>query len=177
MVLLTALVSRPDRAPRRYSILQLAHPALIPKLAPTLRKKIAHQSEVICQEFLADLGHVPTWQEGMNPIHERRVVAHLRRHRAEQMPDPLLVLNVHLEIADQNDAAIGTDVLLAATELARLHVSLHDVHPVLLVERYSRHLIEADDIVLAHKPTLTIGVVDKHLRHRCLAAGDEMGVW
>ena len=44
---------------------------------------------------------------------KRRVVPHLRRHRAEQVADPLLVLHVHVEVADHHDAAVGADALLA----------------------------------------------------------------
>ena len=43
---------------------------------------------------------------------------------------------------------LGADALRAAAELAGLHVSLHDVDAVLLVEGDAGDLIEADDVVL-----------------------------
>ena len=88
----------------------------------------------------------------MDAVHEGRVVPHLGRHRAEQVADPLLVLHVHVEVADHHDAAVGPDALLAAAELAGLHVSLHDVDAVLLVEGDARDLVEADHVVLADQP-------------------------
>ena len=90
----------------------------------------------------------------MNAIHERRVVPHLRRQRAQQMSDPLLLLDIHIEIADHDDAAVGADVLLAAAELARRHVALHDVDAVLLIEGDAGDLVEADDVVLADQAAL-----------------------
>ena len=43
----------------------------------------------------------------MDAVHEGRVVAHFRRQRAEQVVDALLVLHVHIEIANQDDTAIS----------------------------------------------------------------------
>ena len=45
--------------------------------------------------------------------------------------------------------AIGTDAFLATAEFAGLHVSLHDVYAIFLIEGDTRHLIEANYIVLA----------------------------
>jgi hypothetical protein len=53
------------------------------------------------------------------------------------MSDPLLMLNVHVEISQQHDGPFCADALPAAGELAALHVALHDVDAVLLVERNS----------------------------------------
>lgn len=81
-------------------------------------------------------------------------LAHLGRHRPEEMAHPLLVLHVNVEGADHHDAAFSADTLATARELAGLHVTLHDVDAVLLVEGYARHLVETDNIVLADKPAL-----------------------
>ena len=43
---------------------------------------------------------------------------------------------------------------LPAAELAGLHVALHDVDAVLLVEGDAGDLVEADDVVLADQPAL-----------------------
>ena len=88
----------------------------------------------------------------MDAVHERRVVAHLRRQRAEQMTDPLLVLDIDVEVADHDDAAVGADALRPRLELAGLHVALHDVDAVLLIEGDAGDLVEADDVVLADQP-------------------------
>jgi hypothetical protein len=112
----------------------------------------------------------------VDAVHEGGVVAHLRRQRPEQVPNALLVLHVHVEVADQHDGAVGADALLATAELAGLHVALHDVDAVLLVEGDARDLVEADHVVLADQPALAGGVVDEHLRHRRLAARDQMRV-
>ena len=112
----------------------------------------------------------------MNAIHEGRVVAHLRRQRAQQMSDPLLLLDIDVEVADHDDAAVGADVLLAAAELARRHVALHDVDAVLLVEGDAGHLVEADDVVLADQAALAGRVVHEHLGDRRLAAGNQVRV-
>jgi hypothetical protein len=41
----------------------------------------------------------------VDPVHERRVVPHLRRKWTEQVADSLLVLNVQVEVADEDQAA------------------------------------------------------------------------
>lgn len=65
------------------------------------------------------------------------------------MTNPLLVLDVHLEVADHDDPAVGPDALFSAAELGGLHVALYDVDAVLLVEGDTGDLVEANDIVLA----------------------------
>ena len=57
-----------------------------------------------------------------------------------------------------------------------LHVALHDVDAVLLVEGHARHLVEAHDVVLANEAALSVRHVDEHPRDRRLAARDEMRV-
>ncbi len=116
------------------AVLQLAHPALVPKLAPAFGQEIADQAEVIRDQVFVDLRHVPTRQERMDAVHEGGVVPHLRRHGTKQVPYALLVFHVDIKVADQDDAAVRADALLATAELAGLHVALHDVHAVLLVE-------------------------------------------
>ena len=91
-----------------------------------------------------ELGDIPAGQIGMNPIVERRVVAHLLRHRPEEMPMAELVVDIDVEVADHHDPALGPDALLAAAELAGLHVALEDVHALLRVEGDARHLVETD---------------------------------
>ena len=88
-------------------------PALAPQLAPALGQEVADQAEVVGEQIAADLRHVPAGQVGVDAVHERGVVAHLGRQRAEQVADPLLVLHVHVEVADHHDAAVGADALLA----------------------------------------------------------------
>ncbi len=112
----------------------------------------------------------------MDTIHEGGVVSHLRRHGTEQVPDTLLMLNIDIEIADQNDAAIGADALLATAEFPGLHESLHDVYTILLIKGDTGNLIKTDYIVLADQPTPTGRVVDKHLGDRCLTAGNQMRI-
>ena len=108
---------------------------------------------------------------------ERRVVAHLFRHRTKQMTTAKLVGNVYLEIADHNDSTIGPDALLASTELTRLHVTLENVDAFLRVEGDARHLVEADDVVLCDEPTAPRGVVHEHVGDRRLATRHKMGIW
>ena len=74
------------------------------------------------------------------------------------MADPLLLLDVDVEVADHHDAAVGPDVLLAAAELARRHVAFHDVHAVLLIEGDAGDLVEADHVVLANQPALAVAL-------------------
>jgi len=90
--------------------------------------------------------------------------------------NPLLLLDIHVEIADHDDASFGPDILLAAAKLAGRHVAFHDVDAVLLVEGDARHFIEADHVVLTYETALTVRIVDKHLGDGRLAARDEMGI-
>src|SRR5690348_8938522 len=92
------------------------------------------------------------------------------------MTDALLMHYVDIEIPDHDDATVGADALLAAGELAALHVALHDVHAVLLIERDAGDLVEADDVVLTHESTLAVGVVHEHARHGRLAAAHQVRV-
>src|SRR4051794_6203557 len=92
------------------------------------------------------------------------------------MPDSLLVLYVDVEVANHHDAAIRANAFLPAAELPRLHVALHDVHAIFLVEGDPGDLVEADDVVLADEPALTAGVVDEHACDRRLTARYQMRV-
>jgi len=49
----------------------------------------------------------------VDAVHERGVVAHFGRHRAKQVADALLVLDVHVEVPHHHDAAVGPDALAA----------------------------------------------------------------
>jgi hypothetical protein len=131
-------------------------PALAPQLVPAFREEVADQTEVIGQQVAVDLWQIPARQVGVDAVHESGVVAHLGRQRAKQMADALLVLHVHLEVAHHHHTAVGANALLATTELAGLHVALHDVHAILLVEGDAGDLIEADHVVLADQAALTV---------------------
>ena len=89
---------------------------------------------MIGQQIAVYLRQIPAGQVGVDAVHESSVITHLGRQRAEEMTDPLLVLHIHFEVANHDDAAIGANALLSAAELAGLHVSLHDIHAILLVE-------------------------------------------
>ncbi|KMR62733.1 hypothetical protein EY01_15795, partial [Staphylococcus aureus] len=65
-----------------------------------------------------ELRDVPARQVGVNAIVEGGVVAHLLRHRAEEVTVAELVGDVDVEVADHDDAAVGSDALLASAELA-----------------------------------------------------------
>jgi hypothetical protein len=106
----------------------------------------------------------------MESIHECRIVAHVRRKRRQQMADALRLIEVHVEIADQDDAAFGPDGILAPRELARGHVAFHNVHPVLRIEGHAGDLIEANHVVLADETALPAGHVDEHAGYCRLAA-------
>ena len=86
------------------------------------------------------------------------------------MPDALLVLDIDLEIADQHNRAFGADALAAPRELAALHVALHDVDAILLIEGDAGDFVETDDIILADQAALPGRVVHEHLRDSRLAA-------
>jgi hypothetical protein len=50
----------------------------------------------------------------VDSVHESGVVAHLWRHRPEEMADPLLVLHVHVKVVEHDGAAVRTNALSAA---------------------------------------------------------------
>ena len=66
------------------------------------------------------------------------------------MTDSLLVLNVDVKVTNQDNRAVRANALFAAGELSRLHIALHDVDAILLVEGHTRDLIKTDNVVLAH---------------------------
>ncbi len=106
-------------------------------LRPALGEEVAHESEVPREVDRVELGDIPARDEGVDPVHERRVVAHLLRQWPEQVALAELVVDVDVEVADHDDAAVGADALLAAAELAGLHVALEDVDAVLAVEGHA----------------------------------------
>ena len=57
--------------------------------------------------------------EGVDAVHKGGVAAHLRRHGAEEVDDPLLVLDVHVEVPKHHDSAVGADALPPTRELCR----------------------------------------------------------
>src|SRR5262249_18943356 len=106
----------------------------------------------------------------MDAVHESGIIAHLRWQRAEKMTNPLLVLHIHLEVANHNNTAIGADTLLSAAKLAGFHISLHDIHTVLLVEGHARDFVKADYVILADQSALTVGIIDEHACYRRFAS-------
>ena len=102
-------MSRPLSAPPRCTRPCITETRLpVRSLRPALAQEIADQTEVVRQVLVGlQLRKVPAGSIGVDAVHERRVVAHLRRQRAEQMADPLLLLHVHVEVADHHDAAVA----------------------------------------------------------------------
>ena len=177
-VLLTASMSRPLSAPPKCTRpCSTATRFAVLSLDPAFAEEIADQTEVV-REVLrrVQLREVPARGVAMNPIHERGVIPHLRRQWAQEMRDSLLLLDIDVEVADHDDAAFSADLILAAAELARRHVALHDVHAVLLIEGDAGDLVEAHDVVLADEAALAGGVVHEHLGDGRLAAGDQVRV-
>jgi len=109
-----------------------------------------------------DLRVVPTGDVTMNPVHEGSVIAYLGRHGSEEMPDPLLVLNIDLEVTEHDNATFRTNTLFPPAELPTLHITFHDVDAVFLIKTDPGYFIETDDIILADEPTLPIGIIDEH---------------
>ena len=78
------------------------------------KAKGAHEGEK--ETKYAAKRHIPTRQVGVDPIHKRSIVSHFRRHGAEEMANPLLVLHIDLEVPNENYTSISTDALLAPAE-------------------------------------------------------------
>src|SRR5262245_43859308 len=106
---------------------------------------------------------IPAWSKRMQPIHESCVVAHFRWQGAEKVCDALLLLHVNVEVADHHNAALSTNVVLAAAELARSHIAFHDVYAILLIKGDAGHFIETHHVVLTDQSALAGRIVDKHL--------------
>lgn len=92
--------------------------ALAAELVPAFREEVADEAEVVGEDGAADFGDVPARHVGVDAVHEGGVVAHFRGEGAEEVADALLVLDIHVEVADHDDAAVGADAFLAAAELA-----------------------------------------------------------
>ena len=131
---------------------------------------------MIGEQLLVHFRDIPSRQIAVNTVHEGGVVSHLGRHRTKKVADPLLMCHVDLEIAEHHDAALSSYALAAARKLARLHVPLHDVYTVLLIEGDARDFVEANDVVLANQTALAVRHIDEHASDRRLASGNEMGV-
>src|SRR5690242_4378842 len=119
---------------------------------------------------------VPSRSIGVYSIHEGRVASHLRRQRAEQVSNPLLMLDVNVKVTQHDDTALGPDIVFAAAKLTGCHVALHDVDAISLIEGDTAHLVKTNNVVLANETTLAGRVVYEHLCNRSLAAGNQMRV-
>ena len=79
---------------------------------PAFAEEVADEAEMVGHMLGGiQLREVPSGHIGVQAVHEGRVVAHLRGQRAQQMSDPLLLLDVHVQVADHDEAAVGANVL------------------------------------------------------------------
>lgn len=108
------LIAAGKGAAEMHAPLEHVDAALRAKAREALRENVADEAEAVGEQLLAYLGYVPSRQVAVDAVHEGRVVPHLGRHRSEQVPHSLLVLHVHIEIADHDDTAFGADALPAA---------------------------------------------------------------
>ena len=143
-----------------HSALKDRLPALPPQLVPAFGEEIADQPKVVGQDIPIDFRQIPTWKVGMTAIHKCGVITHFLREWTKQMSNPLLVLNIDVKVAHHHNPAVGANALLSPTELARLHIPLHAVHAVLMIEGDSGDLVKAHHVILANQSTLATGVVD-----------------
>jgi hypothetical protein len=54
----------------------------------------------------------------MDAVHKCRVVPHFRRQWREQMPDPLLLRHIHVEVAYHHQTAKRANIFLFTRKLA-----------------------------------------------------------
>src|SRR5258705_1126679 len=104
----------------------------------------------------------------MDAIHKGGVVTHISRQRAKEMSNALLVFDIDIEVSNHHDATVSANALFPSAELSRLHVALHDIDAVFLIEGNAGDFIEADHIVLTDQTPLPIAVVHEHARDRRL---------
>ena len=104
----------------------------MPQLGPHLCQEVADEAEVVGEVRRVEFGDVPAWDEGVDAVHERRVVAHLFGERGQQVTHAELGLDIDVEVAHHDDPAVGADRFATPAELARFHVALEDVTPSLL---------------------------------------------
>src|SRR6266849_3541076 len=112
----------------------------------------------------------------MKAVHKSGIVTHFWRHRPEKVTNTLLVFYINFEVPNHNQTATCSNTFSASAELTGLHITFHDIDPILLIEGYPRYLIEAHNIILANQAPLPIAIVDEHTGNCCFASGDKMGV-
>ena len=123
-----------------------------------------------------ELGEIPAGSIRMEPVHEGGVIAHFRRKRGQQMADLLRLLKIHIEIADQDNSALGADRILTPRKFAGGHVAFHDVDAVLRIEGHAGDFVETDHVVLADEAALAARHIDEHAGDRRFAARYEMSI-
>ena len=148
--------------------------AALAKLAEDLGQVVGHEAEVIGVGRVRGLLELPAWHVGVDAIVERRV--HLLRHRIEEVRRPHDRLDVAVDVADEDDRALGRDDVPATAEGPVLHVALHDVDAVLVREADAGGLVERHHVPQRDQPALAGAQVHEHLRRRRLAARDEVAV-
>ena len=72
------------------------------------------------------------------------------------MSHPLLMLDIDIKVANQNKAAVGANAFFSSAKFTGLHVSLHDVDAVFLVEGNTGNFVKTNDVVLANQTSLSI---------------------
>ena len=73
---------------------------------------------------------------------------HLRRQGFQQVSNPLLVFDIDFKVTHEHQATVCPYAFPAPAEFPGLHVALHDVDAILLIEGDAGDFVEADDIVL-----------------------------
>ena len=76
----------------------------------------------------------------------------------------LLVLDINVKVADQNKASISANAFFSTAKFTGLHVALHDIDAIFLIEGDARNFVKADDIVLAN-----MGYCNLQLRNKSQA--------
>src|SRR5205823_1608317 len=84
--------------------------------------------------------------------------------------------HIYFEIAEEDNSTESADALLSTAKLPRLHISLHDVNTVFLVEGHAGDLIETNHIVLTNQSSLSSRVVNEHSRHRRLSTRNQVRI-
>src|SRR6266516_2284765 len=112
----------------------------------------------------------------MKSIHKRCIVTHFWRHRSKQVTNALLVFYVNFKVSNHYDTATGSNAFSPSAEFTRLHITFHNIDPILLVEGYPGYLVKTDNVILTHQTSLTGTVVDKHASDGCFTSRDKMGI-
>src|SRR5690606_27891312 len=112
-------VTSTESATPEDAILKDRNTAGLAQARPALAEEVTDQSEMVGQVLVrVELREVPARCKGMDAVVEGRIVPHFLGQGTQEVADPLLLLHVHIKVAEHHYRTFGSNALLPTAELS-----------------------------------------------------------